>query len=890
MDKGKFLRLWAGKLGLMAMAVGAVLSVSSCADDEVLSQVDKTPLKISVNTEMGDSRALIHDEYFPAGSVIGLSLYNSSDGKDYDGQGYSNVKFTSTGEADKQTWAPDGAAPSVSSNEATVVAYYPWSDKVTDLTTVPVETASQTDYMYSGPVTGITNTNADQVQITMQHALTDIRVQLVLGDYSGNAEVEEVAVASPGLALSAIMNAYDGSLTDIQGKGDAFTMPVDFELSTSGTSNDIMFVPDNSVQTGTTIVSAVIGGKKYTAGINFDDVYLQGYVYTYILTLNNTGLSVTKVNVMPWDKGKDASDELQIYIPDDQYIVEIQVPSDNYTFTHNAYMFKGTIDWGDKQTTEFKNSTTQPQHTYTKAGTYVVKAKGQMYGVKNRTLGSGYINAVDNVITKLIKIGKEMGVTSMDYAFYKCSSLQSISEGALDGCGKVTTFNYAFQNCSGLTALPDGILDYCTEITDFYGVFGHCSNLTTIPEGLFDHCTKITGITNVFQYCSSLQAIPEGLFAGCAEVTSFQEVFLNCSSIKNLPKGLFDNNTKVKSFYGTFEGCSSITAEIPEGLFDNCTKVTDFGDTFKGCTNLTKVPEGLFDNCTKVTSFSNAFYGCSKITEIPEGLFDKCTEVTTFVGTFLRTGISAIPVGLFDNNTKVTKISDNWSYESCFTACSNLKSIPEGLFDKFTEVTDLSHVFKECINLQEIPEGLFDKCTKVTTFFYAFKGCTSLTEIPEGLFDNCPVVTNFANAFQQCTNLKTVPSNLFRYNTAVTSFGSTFGYSGLTSIPEGLFDNCPEVLDFSYAFSNCTNLITVPEGLFDECKKVTNFGGAFQWSSKITGESPYTTINVDGQDMKVHLYERSNYPEHFTAPTSNYSCFYNCSRLTDYSSIPSGWK
>jgi len=58
----------------------------------------------------------------------------------------------------------------------------------------------------------------------------------------------------------------------------------------------------------------------------------------------------------------------------------------------------------------------------------------------------------------------------------------------------------------------------------------------------------------------------------------------------------------------------------------------------------------------------------------------------------------------------------------------------------------------------------------------------------------------------------------------------------------------------------------------------------------LMGESPYTVIQVDGVDTKVHLYERENYPEYFTAPTSYNRGFYFCSKLDDYSSIPSDWK
>lgn len=56
--------------------------------------------------------------------------------------------------------------------------------------------------------------------------------------------------------------------------------------------------------------------------------------------------------------------------------------------------------------------------------------------------------------------------------------------------------------------------------------------------------------------------------------------------------------------------------------------------------------------------------------------------------------------------------------------------------------------------------------------------------------------------------------------------------------------------------------------------------------SALTGESPYTMIG----DKKVHLYERKNYPEHFTTPTLFIMAFKYCTGLTDYAQIPNGWK
>ena len=297
------------KLLSQLLCIGAVFT--ACTDDEVVNQADKAPLQVSVNTSLAkQSRAIVHGEWLPSGSTIGVSLF-TPEGDDYDEQGYYNIQYKAAGAEEDQVWSSMGVTPAVSANEAVLIAYHPYNDdQDLGIAAIPVEIASQTDYMYSGLVTGITNA-APKADIVLDHALTAIRIKLVLGDFTGDASVSEIAVASPALASAATLNAVDGSLNNITGQGDKFTLPVDFGLVTGGTDNDIMFVPDASVESGITTVSATIGGKKYTAGIEFDERYKQGYIYTYTLTLNNSGFAVTKVNVNPWETGANDSAVLQ---------------------------------------------------------------------------------------------------------------------------------------------------------------------------------------------------------------------------------------------------------------------------------------------------------------------------------------------------------------------------------------------------------------------------------------------------------------------------------------------------------------------------------------------------------------------------------------------------
>lgn len=68
-----------------------------------------------------------------------------------------------------------------------------------------------------------------------------------------------------------------------------------------------------------------------------------------------------------------------------------------------------------------------------------------------------------------------------------------------------------------------------------------------------------------------------------------------------------------------------------------------------------------------------------------------------------------------------------------------------------------------------------------TDFWYCFANCYDLTSIPEGLFANNPNVTNFSDCFMECSRLTPIPAGLFANNPNVTNFSNCFAYcSALT--------------------------------------------------------------------------------------------------------------
>ena len=122
------------------------------------------------------------------------------------------------------------------------------------------------------------------------------------------------------------------------------------------------------------------------------------------------------------------------------------------------------------------------------------------------------------------------------------------------------------------------------------------------------------------------------------------------------------------------------------------------------------------------------------------------------------------------------------------------------------------------------------------------------------------------------------------FKEAVTTFSQCFSWcTSLTSIPENLFANCPNVTAFNSCFGNCKGLTSIPDKLFANNTAVTNFYNCFINCSRLTGTCP---TDNDG----TPIYNRSGEGKPGYAIVTDYSdCFYNCTGLTDYSSIPSSW-
>ena len=367
---------------------------------------------------------------------------------------------------------------------------------------------------------------------------------------------------------------------------------------------------------------------------------------------------------------------------------------------------------------------------------------------------------------------------------------------------------------------------------------------------------------------------------------------MKLGTIELVQVGVDEENPNDMIFKVRANYVNDFTAYLP--IAGKCDCYVDWGDGLveyvnRSITNASTVPSHKY-NVAEPTSFrvkisgtvpqiSSSYISVHTVEEVEQwGLTGLTSLSNAFNGNQLLTKVPTDDGGAFVNVT---------SCSSMFRACSALTEVPAGLFDNCAKATSFDNIFYNCKKLISLPSYLFSNCQKATIFSNAFYSCTSLTELPDGLFAGCSNVTAFDNSFYGCSKLRRIPADLFDLCTSVKSYFYLFIYcSELEEIPDGLFDDSPEVTNFNRTFAHCQALTSIPVGLFDNQRKVLDFECMFNDCKMISSESPYTIIEGE----KVHLYERSNYPDYFVNPTDYGDCFGVCNNLVDYKSIPTTWK
>jgi hypothetical protein len=165
--------------------------------------------------------------------------------------------------------------------------------------------------------------------------------------------------------------------------------------------------------------------------------------------------------------------------------------------------------------------------------------------------------------------------------------------------------------------------------------------------------------------------------------------------------------------------------------------------------------------------------------------------------------LQALPPRLFEGCKSLTDV------RQAFMNC-DIRSVPADLFAGSPAIETAAGVMSYNSHLTEIPAGLLDPLQNLKTA----PGFNSLgiTTLPEYLFVNCPDIDTFDNLCYSSTSFREIPADLFSYNPGATSFQGAFGRTAIEEIPADLFDDCPLASNFRQCFADCTSLTgAVPE-------------------------------------------------------------------------------
>lgn len=511
-------------------------------------------------------------------------------------------------------------------------------------------------------------------------------------------------------------------------------------------------------------------------------------------------------------------------------------------------------------------------------------------------------------------------IKQLDYIF-GATAIESIPEELFASATLAEEFKGAFSACVRLKSIPEGLMLNTTSALNLRYMFAGCSSITEIPSGLFVNNAAVTNLEYLF-YKTSVKHLQSGIFEGLAGAKTIGAVFQSCEQLTSIEEGVFDGLDAAKSFRYCFADCTALR-EIPEGLLRGLTKAYEFTYMFHN-TALESVPAGLFKDARDYSSadFTYMFSECPNLKTVPAGLFDTFTKVTSpgYKYLFEYSGIETIPAGLFAKSTSCSS-----GFESVFENCANLKTIEGSIFPTSSSVSTLAYAFCNCTMLETIPADLFKPLAASTTKFTAtFAGCSSLRELPaelfsanakakqfsetfadctaleslpEGLLAGCSAITNAKGMFHGCTALTSLPADLFAACPAITSFEKTFAEcSSLRELPAELFSAIgtkTSSITFASCFEACTALESIPASLFDTVRRINYINNCFSGCTSLTGESPYTVLtDAEGNERKVHLYERergTDFPNAPVSASSHAGCFTGCEGLTDYANIPADW-
>lgn len=564
-------------------AVLAMITLCGCQDEiitpEPIPSDPAVPLEISMSTaEL--TKGLIKDTKLPDGSSVGITI--KDDYGVYTGELFTNVKYTANQESGNQVWSSESPIL-LSSEMGTLFAFYPFSEAFDQISSIPLKATSvtQVDCMYGVPVT--VNKDKRNATIVMKHALAAVKISYVRGTYTGAGKVTKVSFGGDCIGTAAYLDATDGSIFNITGKGGTVAPAMTAKTLTFSIQESEIIVIPSGATTGKVVIT--IDGTDYT--LEFGDIILrQGEITQFHLTVNSGELSLSDITVSEWTYGETQNTAIKV--------------SDKVTLT------------GDLEDIAVYNSVSDGVVTITA----VPKTPARCKEVEPVTLtGTATLTQSSDIETGIRTITLSDIKSAVTVNFTGTYTYDLVAKWEVTA-GTTTQMLYRYfydSDIAKITRMREGDTDIQPTLTKTFstaGVYTYKYSFTdhVIPYDLFDNCPALIDVkvsnevTEIKGYAFSKTSITHFELPETVQIFG-SGVLYDCAKLKSVD--IPDSLTEI--YDSMFRGCESLqTIRIPDG-------VTRFGDfAFDGCSSLASIiiPAG-------VTYIGNyCFSDCSNLRHI----------------------------------------------------------------------------------------------------------------------------------------------------------------------------------------------------------------------------------------------------------------------------------
>lgn len=287
-------------------AIAAAVCLTSCSNDNDDVENVKSDTQLKINPSIGLMTRAAKSAW-GTGDQLGVFVTTGSVNSAYEGISSNlNVPFSFNG----SSWTSNRIP--LTNNPATIFAYYPYSNSVTDGTSMAVESTTQTDYLY-GTGNSTATVLSQNVDINMQHGLSQVLFRMKKGsNYTlGPGSLTKVVISNEnsGSSLNSkgVLNISTGAVSTSDPQH--LTLAATETISSTETPFSAIVMPVSPLSSGNILkVTFTIDGEEYYHFFKQSTEWKQGYRNIYSFELNDNGLEIgggdngsgNGIKIEPW--------------------------------------------------------------------------------------------------------------------------------------------------------------------------------------------------------------------------------------------------------------------------------------------------------------------------------------------------------------------------------------------------------------------------------------------------------------------------------------------------------------------------------------------------------------------------------------------------------------